>query len=60
MSLLESLGISEEDLRDMDPDMVVDELGISSEELVNKFKNKAKAQFYRFEYEGERDADQDD
>ena len=42
-------------LRDMDPDTIVDELGITSEELVNKFKNKAKSHFYRVEYEEEDD-----
>ena len=33
-------------LRDMDPDAVVDELGLTSEELVRKFHNKAAARYY--------------
>lgn len=33
-------------LQEMDPDMVVDELGITSEELVKKFHNKAAKKYY--------------
>jgi len=31
----------------MDPDAVVDELGITSEELVRKFTNKASKHYYQ-------------
>lgn len=44
-------------LKEMDPDVLVDELELTSEEIVKKFKNKAKAKFYREEAEEE---DEDD
>lgn len=40
-------------LKEMDPDILVDELGLTSEEIVKKFKNKAKAKFYSEEAEEE-------
>ncbi len=44
-------------LKEMDPDAVVDLLGITSEELVKKFHNKAAETYYREEGEDESEVD---
>ena len=44
-------------LMEMDPDAVVDLLGITSEELVKKFHNKAAETYYREEGEDESEVD---
>ncbi len=40
-------------LMEMDPDVLVDELSITSEELVKKFHNKAAERYYATEAEEE-------
>ncbi len=39
-----------ERLKEMDPDAILDELGIDSVELVNKFHNRAAKKFYEYVY----------
>ena len=46
-------------LMEQDPDVVVDALGISSEELVRKFHNKAAQKYYREEEEAEGESQDD-
>ena len=49
-----------ERLADLDPDVLVDELGLSSDEILARFKNKARSLYYKNEYEEEGDEGQDD
>ena len=49
-----------ERLKEMDPDVLVDELELSSEEIVGKFHTKALSIYYRNEYAEEPDEDGDD